>query len=270
MRRNNSRLVPYARAPARFVHQPNQCALQSRTTDEDTTDDTTPQRQSSTNLAQRDNFDRVANMAREAYNIGKELLGELNVEDKIYTISKTNQRPDWYNNLGLTILNSVPQSVNEQGRTGDSIMCRGIHFEIRIMNNTKVAWGVGETQYVRCFMALQAQTNQAMNNFPSSISAGDGIWDYELQSTVLAPYAQKDYDCKARLHILWDTVVKLDAQNPNTMIKHFQKLHFHTQFENDSSSTNTGTLYFGIVADRAVADGSVDVNWHSRLYFVDN
>lgn len=222
-------------------------------------------------LSQRDNFDRVANMAREAYNIGKEILGELNVEDKIYTITTyvtSAIQPDFANNVAPVLLNAVPQSVNEAGRTGDSIEMRGIRITARIIRTNPTVFAAN---WVRVYLVYYPGPRPAtMQNFPTTASSTDGIWDFELKSTTMAPVAQKDYDSKARMHILWDKTYHLKQDDPEKLIHDFVKLKGkHVQFENDTSAIASGSLELMWVSDQAAA-ATVAAYWHTRLYFVDN
>lgn len=249
----------YTPARVRYVSHPNLCAA-----------DTTGTRpQSDMSLAQRDNFDRVANMAREAYNIGKEILGELNVEDKIYTVYKiaTPIQPDWHNNVAPVLLNAIPQSVNEQGRTGDSVEMRGIRLTLRLFRNSAFF----NNNYVRVFLVYyDCQRPTTVQNFPTTAGSQDGIWDYELGLSAMAPAAQKDYDSKAKFSVIWDKTFKLTQEEPELLFHDFIKLKNRPiQFENDTSAVNTGALEIMFVGDQA-ASATVTAIWHTRLYFVDN
>lgn len=268
-RRNNIPQGKFMSAPAQFnVRQP-----QSRSTDDDTEDTTT-----GVMLRSRDNFDRVASMARDAYNIGKELLGELNVEDKIYTTNNfattfagaEYRQPDYANNTPHVFLNEVPQNVKEAGRTGDSIEMKGTKLTGRIVRNVETY----SVNYVRIYiMYYYAARPASQSNFPASVDAGDGIWDFELKSSSLAPKAQKDYDSKVRSKIVWEKTFKVTHDNSEILFDDWIKLRGkHVQFENDASgsgSINTGALTIGIVSDVPASSG-LQVYWHNRLYFVDN
>jgi len=258
-RQTSSQQAEYTRAHARSVLRLNQCAA----------DITATPPQSGMSLAQRDNFDRVANMAREAYNIGKEILGELNVEDKIYTVSKiaTPIQPDWHNNVAPILLNAVPQSVNEAGRTGDSLEMRGIRLTLRLIRNSAFF----NNNYVRVFLVYyDCQRPVTVQNFPTTAGSQDGVWDYELGLTAMAPAAQKDYDSKAKFSVIWDKTFKLTQDDPEILFHDFIKLKNRpVQFENDSSAVNTGALEIMFVGDQA-ASATVTGIWHTRLYFVDN
>lgn len=264
MQRNSSR----RQGTSRCVLVPSK-PVPKRPTAVVTTDTDNP---SSTSLARQDNFDRVAEMARDAYRIGKEILGELNVEDKIYTYGTTNGTPDWSNGgLYNITLNAVPQSVNEAGRTGDSIEMKGIRIAFRI-NTNKTSWGVNEANYCRITVVYHEEASQQTSlPFPTNASSVDGLWDIAFKATSMAPIAPRDYDSKARDDIIWDHLVKADAQNPSHLFHVYIPLKGkHTQFENDSSTINTGSLSLWFTTDRAIAADSMTVDFTSRLYFVDN
>lgn len=259
---------PTSRQQAQYTHAPARSGLRLNLCAADATG-ATPQ--SNMSLAQRDNFDRVANMAREAYNIGKEILGELNVEDKIFTIQvyKTSAvQPDYANNVAPVLLNAVPQSVNEQGRTGDSIEMRGLRLTLRLIRNSPTTFN---NNYVRVYILYyDCHRPATVNNFPSGAGTQDGVWDYELVSTTMAPAAQKDYDSKAKFKVIWDKTFKLTQEEPEILFHDFIKLKGkHVQFENDTSAINTGQLEIMFVGDQA-ASSAVSAYWHTRLYFVDN
>lgn len=208
-------------------------------------------------------------MAREAYNIGKEILGELNVEDKILVTFASGLQPNFGTNVNLQILNNIPQAVTEGGRTGDSVEMKGIHINFHI-NRTATSYACS---FVRVFLVYFPMGKPAnFYNFPSAANTGDGLWDFNMSGNAMAPFAQKDFDNRARATVLWCKEYKLTHDDNEVNKDHYIKLHKHAQWEDDSSTgTNiaTGQLALGFVSNIA-ATADLTVQYLTRLYFVDN
>ena len=247
--------------------------------------DTTPSlRQSTTNvdplMSQRtdeeDNFDRVAKLARDAYSMGKEILGELNVEDKIWQIAPINLiTADWVGVINSRpILNSIPQSVNEAGRTGDSIKMKGINIMMNFRSR-QVTWGPNESYEFRVAVVYHPAGATITKHFPDALGDLDGLYERGVGATnwvanILATRAPRDYDSLDKAKVLHEFHVKLKADNNAQWHDFYVELNRKTQFENDSSVINSGTLQMFITTSFAVTAITPEITWASRLYFVDN
>lgn len=269
MRRNNNPKVRYSYAPVKYVRQPQYITMRDprRPTGEDTTaqDQSTPSTQS-TNLREKDNFDRIASIAREAYDATRVIMGELNVEDKVYEVSGTNSF-DFGNNMALQLINSIPQSVNEAGRTGDSVKIKGLYFAYRIYCSTSIA--ASQTLRARLFIHHHPSEFSLVYPFPTAIGSTNGVWAENLRGSTLATDAPRDYDNMDRCETLHDSHHNLTLEHPEARGHFFIKKHFKTQYENDSVVINTGSLTMGCVSSLSTVNG-LYIQWWSRLYFVDN
>ena len=211
----------------------------------------------------RDNFDRVATIAREAYAIGKEILGELNVEEKVIVTGPSNFNPD-YNGSGSVLLNSCSQGVTDSTRNGDSIKITNLKF---YWYGTCATAGL----YIcRCIVYWQPGPDTLLYAFPTSISAQDGLMDFAMKGTYMAPLCPKDYDNEHKSHILYDRTFTFEPQNDSI---HFDtpliKIDRHTVFENNSSTINNGVLRV-IWITNAPATANMQVGYAAYVYFVDN
>lgn len=202
-------------------------------------------------------------MARDAYRIGKELLGELNVEQKVIVTGPSQFTPD-YTGSGGALLNSCSQGVTDSTRNGDSIK----------ISNLKLHWyavcATAGSYLVRCIVYWQPGPDQLTLAFPTTISAQDGLMDFTMRGTYMAPLCTKDYDNEHKSLILYDKTFVL--QPGNESIKFDTPLinvDRHTIFENDSSTINNGVLRV-IWISNAAASANLVVSYNAYVYFIDN
>lgn len=266
-----------AYAPSHAARQPlYSMQPQPRSTAADTTDE----EEQSLSLRDKDNFDRIASIAREAYDATRVIMGELNVEQKMYQYAPTQTTAllntlgafpviNWANGFGAVCLNQIPQNVNEAGRTGDSIKMTNLMFDIRVasVNGT---WATNEVDYAKLIIFYCPGPTTATVPFGTTASATDGLLEFSYGSTVLAPFAPKDYDgnSKPRVKIVHEHLFRLTAEHPQLYHHALIKLDKKTQFENDGNTINTGFLGFMIIGDAGSFHCTATTAW--RLYFVDN
>lgn len=220
----------------------------------------------------RDNFDEVAQIARSAYKIGKELMGELNVEYKLIENNTFGVQPT--NDAAVAgstnILNQCIQGVTDTSRTGDSIKCSNLMLRGRIFATASGASSL--LTYVVRIIVFRVLSEQAITAvFPANAADTTGLLDYIYKGSTLAPYAALDYDSDARPHILWDKKFMIDPYHPQHEFAKLIKLNFHTQFDNNTNTINTGALKMVLLSQAPSTDvNRPTVDWLSRVYFLDN
>lgn len=277
MSTNSNRQVRYVYAAtpsnnAQRMRQP------PRFTDADTTeedDQSTTRQPRDTTLRSKDNFDRIAIIAREAYDATRVIMGELNVEQKMFQpLNGTNTAftytsYDWSTTFGIVPLNAIPQSVAEAGRTGDSIKMTNLTLDWRLQATAALT---GNTvSYVTLVIFYCPGNTVVASAFGSTSSSTNGVLEFNSGSSSIAPWAPKDYDgnAKQRVVIVGRHTLKVHVNNPAEAHHFFIKLHKKTQFENDSAVINTGYLGYFLVSDTALQTLTTSTIC-SRLYFVDN
>lgn len=217
----------------------------------------------------RDNFDEVAQIARSAYKLTKEIMGELNTEQKVIFGSIIGNRPSFQVFI-TTPLNQSSQGITDAARTGDSIkvtnfFMRGCVFNLNASTASNYFYPV------RIIAYWQDGIDAITQSFPSTASSSNGLLQSEYSSTVLAPYSPKDYDLDAATTILYDETFIVDSQHPMHEFKKLIKVHRKTQYEQDSSVVATGSLRWFCISNVTAADANrPQVDFLYRVYFVDN
>lgn len=244
----------YARGQSRMFSQPAPSRRKPTTGGAITTAEEDPS---------RDNFDRVATIAREAYAIGKEILGELNVEEKVIVTGPSVFNPD-YNGGGSVLLNSCAQGVTDATRTGDSIK----------LSNLKLNWyGTCSTAglyIVRCIVWWQPGADNLSLAFPTTVSSQDGLMDFAMRGTYMAPLCPKDYDNENKSMILYDETFTFELfNNAVRFLSPLIKIDRHTVFENNSTTINNGVLRVAWISNVA-ATANMQIGYNAYVYFVDN
>lgn len=230
---------------------------------------TQQQEQEEEQRRQTDDFDRVAEMARDAYKIGKDLLGMVNVEHKkIQTIYTAISSWNGGGTNNLVLLNQSSQGVTDETRTGDSIKITGVRFAGRIVSQS-----TGGLGHIRVLLVWQKGANTLTNVFPSAIGAVDGFLDFAVKGTTLATSASKDYDSGKLFEVIWDRTFTYDDSHGPRLHSWKDHINFsrHTIYENNSNTINNGVLTCIVVDDNAVnnaANPAILIN--AEVYFVDN
>lgn len=210
-------------------------------------------------------------MARSAYKIGREILGELNVEQKLISGSVAGLFPD---NSGTTALSVVPLNYCSQGdtdatRDGDSIKITNLFIRGTVYN-VNAATTPDYHYFVRLVVYWEPGIYSTKFAFPSAIGATDGILDFTYKGNALAPFSPKDYDLDNSTEILYDKLFTLNAQTPSHEFKKLIRVHRKTQYENDSAFPATGILNMLFISNIASPTTRPGVNYLWRTYFVDN
>jgi hypothetical protein len=233
---------------------------------------------------ERDNFDRIASIAREAYDATRVIMGELNVEQKLFVplfsgnACQTHTQYDHGNSFDISTtgrLNIIPQSVAEAGRTGDSIKMTNLTLDWTLRATAALT---GNTVCYVTLLVYYCPGNTSVTSiFGANASALNGLLDFVNSSSQQTPWAPKDYDgdSKKRAVIVGRHTMKVHVNDP-AVSHHFNiKLHKKTQYENDQGTTtaltviNTGLLGYAIFSDtnlQTLTTSAVS----ARLYFVDN
>lgn len=246
-------------------------------------DGNTSQNQSNTDR-EKDNFDRIASIAREAYDATRVIMGELNVEQKLYVplfsgnACQTHTAYDNGNTFNIATtgrLNDIPQTVNESGRTGDSIKMSTLTLDW-VLRSTASLTG-NTVAYVTLLIYYCPGSTSVTSIFGSNASALNGLLDFVNSSSAQTPWAPKDYDgdSKKRVVIVGRHTLKVHVNDPAAAHHFHIKLNKKTQYENDQGTTqaltviNTGLLGYAIFSDttsQILTSSAVS----ARLYFVDN
>lgn len=278
-RKTHNNRVLYEYAPTKSVRQlPRNTTRLNLTTGDDTTDDQS-HNQSTTlqsRTEERDNFDRIASIAREAYDATRVIMGELNVEQKMYqpingatNTAFTYTNYDWGNTFGIVNLNGVAQNVNEAGRTGDSIKMTNLTLDWRLQATAALT---GNTVSYVTLVIFYCPGNSVVGSaFGTAANSTNGVLEFLSGSSAISPWAPKDFDgnAKQRVVIVGRHTLKVHTNDPSSHHHFFIKLHKKTQWENDSAVINTGYLGFFLVSDTSLQTLTTSTVC-SRLYFVDN
>lgn len=236
----------------------------------------TSNRQSPTSFAQaqehdRDNFDEVAQMARSAYKLGRELLGELNTESKVIE-AQTAITPDYNGTTANSVvtLNACSQGDTDTTRNGDSIKMSNLMLRGHV-SNLDTALSQTSHYWVRCTVILEKGITTVLKPFPTSAATTDGLFEFAYSGTNLADVAPKDYDLNAGTKILFDRKWLINQHTLHHSFEELIKVNHHTQYENNSAAPATGALK--VIWTSNVSTGSAlrpTVNYGFRVYFVDN
>lgn len=213
----------------------------------------------------RDNFDRVASMARDAYTLTKEIMGELNVEQKVLH-QQGSPTALWDGVAGTQLLNDMAQGVTDSTRTGDSVKYTNMSLRFCMYSNATVA---AVPVMSRIVVWWQQGADLCSNLFPTSVGATDGVLDWNCKNTIEAVLATKDFDASRDVEILFDHSEVVIPQQKSVVHHRLLRLNKHSQFENNTSNIATGFLRIGFVTNSSVAHQALCV-YNTDLYFVDN
>lgn len=185
----------------------------------------------------------------QLYRDVKHLKQIINVEEKKVNNS-TISAPGW---LGEIIqLNTIAQGVTDTTRDGDSLKLQDLYFRLAVTNV--------RTAVARVIIFWDQQNKVALA--PAAVSLLDNI------GTGDAPLSYKDYDKRFETKILYDRVINIDPNNQQKIYQGKLRISKHTQFENGSTTINTGSLKVLFLGDAST--GQTQFRWVSRLTFTDN
>lgn len=191
-------------------------------------------------------YQNYAAGASQLWSDVKKLKALVNVELKEASL-QTTQTPGY---AGVLIeLNQIPQGLTDSSRTGDSIKLQDIHFRC-LVSNTRIA---------------TARVVLIWDNDQKVAVPGDV---YDQIGNTYAPISMKDFDLRFQSKILYDRIVRLDPGQQSVVINKKIKIGKHTNFENGTTTVNTGSLKMLLIGDAAA--GLSTFQWNSRLLFTDN
>jgi hypothetical protein len=273
MRSQCSRNSPSVIARSPTVCKPNQCTNPPHTVEEHTDDQDHDQYTMLAQRPSRDNFDRVASIAREAYEMAKVIRGELNVEKYMFATGSTVLLTSitWGNGgVSPTLMNGIPQGDQEGNRAGDSIKMTSLMMDLRVNTTRANPFPTNVNDYVKLVIFYVPGTNVISTNFGTSAGDVAGLLENSYVSSVLAPFAPRDYDgnSKGKCQILHEHLFKLSAENPDQHHRAIVRLNKKTQFENNTTVVNTGGLFYTLVGDSTAS--VTNASFQFRLHYVDN
>lgn len=155
------------------------------------------------------------------------------------------------NTGGLFTLNNPPQGDTDSSRDGDSLKNQSINIRYRWQYKGEACNGR--------IMVLHDKQNK--------VSAVTDVLDSGYIG-LFSSIAPKDYDKRFETQVLYDQVTQISSENPISIHNINLPLGFHTQFENGSTTVNTGALKMLYISDATTNDPNLIMM--SRLQFTDN
>ena len=160
-------------------------------------------------------------------------------------------------------LTGVGQNDTDSGRTGNSILARGLYFSYTIRNSTVSPLPVSTVRV----LVLQDQ-QQISDLGPSNIT---GVLEYTSGPRVVT--SPLDSETVGRWTILYDKRHELDTvNNPQDMVSTYIKLRSHLRYNGAGVGDiqKHGIYAFFISSDAAGTSNPIIYQMQSRLYFYDN
>lgn len=244
---------------------------------------TLAQAQSDIQEESKDNFDRVASMARDAYTISKEIMGMINVEYKryqgaIYSFQPTSGNIVCSQTTTQTVghfnfFTEITQGDDDAQRVGDSIKVQDF-----IMKMECRAGAAGAQPYYIKVIFYWDESNQIDRTFAtvSGVGSTTGLLEILTENTSLCTMATKDYDGDIKTKILEEKIIKvgptLATVSDSVSQHHFRlRINRHTQFENNSNVLNSGTLKCLIMSSAVSGDlNRPSVSLYYQVYYTDD
>lgn len=189
----------------------------------------------------------VAGKAATALMLAKRIRDMVNIEYKIVELA-AGVSPDWNGNY--SVLNTVVQGVTDTTRIGDSIKCQNYNMRMNLIRGAADC-----ITRVIFFWDAQNKTSSAADIL-SYVGSG--------QST----QSPKVYDKRFQTKWLYDKSFILTSNSPIKKANIKLPLNLHTQFDNTSTTVNTGKLVMLVISN--VGANLPAVNFVGRLSFTDN
>lgn len=231
----------------------------------------------------KDNFDRVANMAREAYDIGKEIMGMINVEYKRYQGAVLTFQPTSGNiicsqtatqtNGHFNFFTEILQGDDDAQRVGDSIKVQNLVMKMECRANA----GGAQPYYIKVIFYWD-ESNQIDRTFANVSGAGSttGLLENLTENISLCTMATKDYDGDIKTKILHEKLIKVGAtlatESDSVSQHEFNlKINRHTQYENNTNTVNSGALKCLVMSSAVSGDlNRPSVSLYYQVYYTDD
>lgn len=195
----------------------------------------------------RTRYQNYAGAAKQLYRDVRKLKQLVNVEINEVSL-QTTQTPGFAGYL--LELNQIAQGDTDSTRNGDSVKLQKLHFRCHI-TNTRLA-------LARLVIIWDQDQKVAV---PGDV--------YDQIGNAYAPMSMKDFDLRFQSKILYDRVIKVDPYNQSVYIDKTININKHTNFENGTTTVNTGSLKMLLIGDASVTL-LTSFRWNSRLTFTDN
>lgn len=218
---------------------------------------------------EKDGFDEVAAVARSAYRIASKIKDVINIETKSFMFGQSSGSPDpvpqtaSFASSGLTpvTLNQPTLGDNDYQRIGDSIKIHHLDLLLRVTKPNSIP-DVGLR-----IVVFWDESNQ--------ITSTTQLFYSTLLSTGLATLSPKDWDQRHDSRFLYDKHVNMQSDtwngaNYDAQVKYFHiklPIGLHTQFEEGTTTINTGALKFTVLSDQGVNSSLI---WQSRITYTDD
>jgi len=160
-------------------------------------------------------------------------------------------------------LTGVGQDDTDSGRTGNSLLARGLYFSYTIRNSTSSPLAVTTVRV----MLIQDQ-QQISDTGPGSVT---GILEYASGPRVVN--SALDSSTVGRWNILYDKRHELDTiNNPQDMVSTYIKLRTHLRYNGAGPGDiqKHGIYAVFLSSDAAGTSNPIIYQMQSRLYFYDN
>lgn len=190
----------------------------------------------------------VADTAYKAWKTAMYVKNLINVEKKHYDFTQSGGR-DW--NGTITIINNPAQGLTDSMRVGDSILNKSLNI------SGVVSYG-GSTAIARVMIIWDKQ-----NKITLPIDA------LEVVGNQFAVFSPKRKDNKREFRVLYDRLFTVDSQKLQVLYNvDFKNLDTHTQFDNGTTTINSGAYKVIFISD--VAAGQPNINQYRRFEYIDN
>lgn len=169
------------------------------------------------------------------------------------------------NTGNVSLLSGIAIDDTDSGRTGNSILARGLYYNYLIRNATSSP----QTSSIVRIIIFQ-DTQQVSDSFP--ISTTTGLLEYTSGPRVVN--SPLDSNTVGRFNILYDRTHNLDTVNEvQKKASGYIPLRTHLRYNGSSSSdVQKNNIYMISMADTTTGalNNPVMVSFVSRLYFYDN
>lgn len=185
--------------------------------------------------------------AQKALVLAKRLADAVNTEYKAADGAFSNS-PDW--NGSVFTIAAIAQGLNDNQRVGDSLKLQKL-----TLRNT-MARGAAD-----CFLRVMI-----LRDDQNKVAA---VSDVLAQSgNIYGVISPKNYDKRFQTKILYDRVFILDSSDPIKIMDVVLDLNWHIQFNNATTTVNTGDLKMLLISNQSANIPSIGTT--TRITFTDN
>lgn len=188
----------------------------------------------------------IAAKAAAAYTIAKGLQRQNNAEYK-FLDNPIQNLPTYAGSAAQ--LNTIPQGITDTTRVGDSIKLQKLRLHGKVS---------GASNDVVRIMVVHDKQNDLV--VPADLLS--------LVGSVQTPFSPKNHDKRFRSKVLYDRLFNVDVGNQQRVFSKNIDLNFHTQFENGTTTIESGSLKIYFFSSKNIATSTVDL--HARVTYTDN